>query len=164
MPGVVFAIELPSKGGYQARHILASVFLLWNVKSSILPIDTKMPWIPIQYMFTPWKLESAKYLGYTCKKNLNLNKHINKGKLSISLHFKQNLCRSSDNIIELSYKSLVRHTLGNAATVWDPQNQINIHRIELVQRRKVRFVERAHRKCSINSNDLRCKRKELKWN
>ena len=48
--------------------------------------------------------------------------------------------------------SLVRPTLEYASSVWDPYQQNDIHRLEMVQRRAARYVtNRYHNTSSVSS-------------
>ena len=86
---------------------------------------------------------ASKYLGVTIIENLSWEKHIGNITIKASqtlgfLH--RNLSECSPPVKESSYKAMVRPSLENAATVWDPDKQNHIKAIEQVQRRAARFV------------------------
>jgi hypothetical protein len=89
------------------------------------------------------QVTSAKYLGVTITSDLKWSKHINNicAKANSTIGFlKLNLNISHRGIKESSYKSLVRPTLEYASAVWDPHYQTDIKKLEMVQRRAVRYV------------------------
>lgn len=88
-------------------------------------------------------VDSSKYLGVTITEDLTWDKHISSitSKASRTLGFlRRNLKECTLPVKEASYKAMVRPSLENAATVWDPHQQNHIQAIEQVQRRAARFV------------------------
>ena len=86
---------------------------------------------------------ASKYLGVTITENLSQDKHIGNitSKTSRTLGFiRRNLRECSPPVEEASYKAMVRPSLENAATFWDPYKLNHIKAIEQVQHRAARFV------------------------
>ena len=70
---------------------------------------------------------------------------------------KRNLKHCNKKFKETAYISLVRYVLDYSASVWDPYLQKDIDRIESIQRRGARFVQKDYqRTSSVTSmmNDL----------
>jgi len=68
-------------------------------------------------------IDASKYLGVTITENLSWDKHIGniKSKASRTLGFlRRNLRECSPPVKEASYKAMVRPSLENAATFWEP--------------------------------------------
>ena len=89
------------------------------------------------------QVEENPYLGLTMHKSLKWASHINKisNKANSVFGFiKRNLKHANRDLKELAYTSLVRSILEYSSTVWDPFYQIDIDRLERVQRRAARFV------------------------
>ena len=86
-------------------------------------------------------VDSAKYLGVTVSQDLNWNNHINSitGKANRSLGFiKRNVKTKNEAVKELAYKTLVRHKVEYASSVWSPHTKQNISKIEMTQRQAAR--------------------------
>ena len=92
-------------------------------------------------------VDQAKYLGVNLSSKLNWNTHINNitSKANKSLGFlRRNLKISSQSIKTQAYFSLVRPLVEYSNTVWDPYTQMNINKIEMVQRRAARYVTNSY--------------------
>lgn len=86
--------------------------------------------------------DSHPYLGVTITSNLTWNKHINNITASANrtLGFvRRNLYQCPQHIKESAYKTLVRPLTEYSSSVWDPYTQVLINKLEMVQRRAVRF-------------------------
>ena len=66
---------------------------------------------------------------------------------------------SNKSIKEKAYVSLVRPTLEYASSVWDPYQQNDIHRLEMVQRRAARYVTNLYHNTSSVSSMI----EQLEW-
>ncbi len=99
--------------------------------------------------------DSTKYLGLTLTSDLKWNTHI--GKLtskanSILALLRRNLKIASQPVKTQAYQALVRPHLEYASTVWDPHTQVNIKKLEMVQRRAARYVcNRWHNTSSVSA-------------
>ena len=92
-------------------------------------------------IFCPWYINCPWYISTICSKANN----------TISF-LKRNINISNKSIKEKAYVSLVRPTLEYASSVWDPYQQNDIHRLEMVQRRAARYVtNRYHNTSSVSS-------------
>ena len=102
-------------------------------------------------------VESAKYLGETITSDLRWNCHVsnitNKGNQTLGF-LKRNLKIKSPALKAIAYKSLVRPTLEYSSTAWDPYTQQNIDKIEMVQRRAVRYTLNRYGKTESVTNML----------
>ena len=90
------------------------------------------------------QVTSAKYLGVTITSDMKWNTHIANmcQKANNTLSFlKRNLNIGNPNIKGMAYKSLVRPILEYACTTWDPYQQNNIYKMEMVQRRAARYTK-----------------------
>ena len=89
------------------------------------------------------QVEHAKYLGVTIDQKLNWHEHINnvvkKGN-SVLGFLRRNLTNCPITIKSSCYQTCLRPVLEYASVVWSPHYQIDIDRIEMVQRRSARFV------------------------
>ncbi|XP_072178279.1 uncharacterized protein [Diadema setosum] len=86
---------------------------------------------------------TAKYLGIHIQNNLSWNHHINqvaKKANSTSAFLQRNIHACPRKIKVLCYLTLLRPIMEYASIIWDPFTQVNINRLEMVQRRYVRFV------------------------
>ena len=125
-------------------------------KCNVLTISKKRSPSKYNYTLHGHILEhdaSAKYLGCTISSDLKWGKHISTicSKANNTISFlKRNINISNKSIKEKAYASLVRPTLEYASSVWDPYQQNDIHRLEMVQRRAARYVtNRYHNTSSL---------------
>ena len=127
-------------------------------KCNVLSISKKKTRMRHSYTLHGHILEhvtSAKYLGVTISSDLKWNNHISNicQRANNTIGFlKRNLNISNSNLKEKAYMSLVRPTLEYACTTWDPYQQNNRYRLEMVQRRAARYVKnRYHNTSSVNT-------------
>ena len=88
-------------------------------------------------------LDHAKYLDVDISKDLSWNTHINRISTNANrtLGFlKRNIKTKNTAIRTAAYQTLVRPQVEYASTVWSPFTQTYINKIEMVQRRAVRWV------------------------
>ena len=88
-------------------------------------------------------MDHVKYLGVDISKDLSWNTHINRISTNANrtLGFlKRNIETKNTAIRAAAYQTLVRPQVEYASTVWSPFTQIYINKIEMVQRRAVRWV------------------------
>ena len=88
-------------------------------------------------------MDNAKYLGVDISKDLSWNTHINRISTNASrtLGFlKRNIKTKNTAICTAAYQTLVRPQVEYASTAWSPFIQIYINKIEMVQRRAMRWV------------------------
>ena len=86
-------------------------------------------------------VSSAKYLGVKITDDLEWGQHINEitSKATKTLGFlRRNLTFAPKETKAAAYKTLVRPKLEYAAPVWMPYHQVDINRIEKVQRTAAR--------------------------
>ena len=103
---------------------------------------------PIQTSYTMHgqvldSVDSARYLGVDIASDLNCTKHVNQitANASISLgYLKGNILTKHSGIREAAFKTVVRPQLEYASTVWSPYTKQDINKIEMVQRRAVRWT------------------------
>ena len=89
-------------------------------------------------------VDHAKYLGVDISSNLSWNHHINRTTTSAgkTLGFlRRNIKTRREDIRQCAYKTLVRPQVEYASTVWSPFTQRDIRKVEMVQRRAVRWVK-----------------------
>ena len=89
--------------------------------------------------------DSAKYLGLTITSDLQWNQHINNitnkaNSRPILGLLRRNLRIPSQTVKTPAYKSLERPHLEYASTAWDPHTQKNIHKLDMIQLRSVRYA------------------------
>jgi hypothetical protein len=100
-----------------------------------------------QYLLHGQVLESvsnAKYLGLDLSTDLNFNTHISRvtSNANRTLGFiKRNITTTNQKVRELAYKTLVRPQVEYVSTVWSPHTKSNIKKVEMVQRRAIRWVK-----------------------
>ena len=98
-------------------------------------------------------VQSYPYLGVTIQHDLKYGEHVtkivNKASKVIGL-CQRNLKHCPQRHKELAYSSLVRSTLDNCASIWDPYLAADKQKLETIQRRAARFVTRDyHRTTSV---------------
>ena len=125
-------------------------------KCSVLRVTTKKQAIQQNYTLHGHILStetSTKYLGVTIQNNLKWNKHVDNitANATKQLNFlKRNLKVPSPKIKERAYQSLVRPKLEYNCCTWDPHQQNQINKLEMVQRRAARYVtNRFHNTSSV---------------
>ena len=94
------------------------------------------------------KADTARYLGVDLSKNLSWNQHVDtltKKANSTSAFLRRNIRACPRKTKVLCYTTLLRPIMEYACTVWDPSTQVNITKLEKVQRRFARFVLNDHR-------------------
>ena len=98
-------------------------------------------------------VQSYPYLGVAIQHDLKYGEHVTKivSKASKVLGLCQrNLKHCPQRLKELAYSSLVRSTLDNCASIWDPYLAADKRKLETIQRRAARFVTRDyHRTTSV---------------
>ena len=121
-------------------------------KCYILSTATARKQTPYFYQLNGEILQSVPntpYLGVTLSTDLKFNIHFNKNiaKSYQCLAFvRRNLKYCPEKLRRLSYISLIRSKLEYSSSVWDPHLRKDIHQLEMVQRRAVRFIKgNAHR-------------------
>ena len=88
-------------------------------------------------------VSSARYLGVDLSTNLNFNSHIQRisSNANKSLgYIKRNIRPKHPGIREAAYKTLVCPQLEYGSIVWSPYTQSNIHKVEMVQQRAIRWT------------------------
>jgi hypothetical protein len=99
------------------------------------------------------KTSSIKYLGVTITDDLKWEEHItntvSKSNRALGL-LKRVLYKTPQNIKLTAYKVMCRSILEFASEVWDPFLKKDIHRLEMVQNRAVRFICDLRGVCSVS--------------
>ena len=119
-------------------------------KCQVLHISKNKTPIKHKYLLHSQVLEpvsNAKYLGLDLSSDLSYNNHISRitTNANKSLGFlKRNITTKYEKLKELAYKSLVRPQVEYASCIWSPHTKANIRKVEMVQRRAVRWVKRDH--------------------
>ena len=88
-------------------------------------------------------VSSARYLGVDLSTNLNFNSHIQRISSDANKSLgciKRNIRPKHPGVREAAYKILVRLQLEYGSAVWSPYTQSNINKIEMVQRRAIRWT------------------------
>ena len=118
-------------------------------KCCILPINKSPTTLqPFFYQLNNTILkyvQSYPYLRVTIQHGLKYGEHVTKivNKASKVLGLCQrNLKYCPQRLKELAYSSLVRSTLDNCASIWDPYLAAEKCKLETIQRRAARFVTR----------------------
>ena len=90
-----------------------------------------------------WRCQQRQVLAVDISSNLGWNTHVDRSTANAnrSLEFiKRNIKTKSPQIREMAYQSLVRPQLEYASAVWDPHTKDKTHKVEMVQRRAVRWT------------------------
>ena len=77
--------------------------------------------------------------------------HLRQGK---PYHRRRNLNIGAMSVKQQAHFTLARPLVEYASTIRDPYTQVNIHKLEMVQRRAARYVTNRHRNMSSVSNML----------
>ena len=87
-------------------------------------------------------VDSSKHLGATIKDDLSWGTHIQNtvSKANRTLGFLRKMKDCTKPVKDLTYKTMIRPTMGYSSTVWDPDLQTHITTLEQVQRRAARYV------------------------
>ena len=88
-------------------------------------------------------VDTARYLGVDISGNLNFNQHINKitSNANKTLGFlKRNIRTKNADVRRAAYKSLLRPQVEYASNVWSPYTKQGINKVEMVQRRAIRWT------------------------
>jgi hypothetical protein len=140
-------------------------------KCQVVHITKRKQLIPTSYYLHDTLLQSvdsAKYLGVDISHDLSWDEHINKTakKANQTLGFlRRNLKVRSEPLRASAYKALVRPKLEYGSEVWSPHTQIQIDKIEAVQRRSARWIKHDYgRKSSVTNmlESLNLRRLELR--
>ena len=89
------------------------------------------------------KSNSATYLGVTIDQHLNWTDHIHKtvSKANAANAFlKRNIRSCPITVRKMCYMAMVRPILEYASIIWFPHTKSGVHKVEMVQRRAVRFI------------------------
>ena len=92
-------------------------------------------------------VNSARYLGVDITSDLNFTQHINRTTANASKslgYLKRNILTKHSGIREAAYKTIVRPQVEYASTVWSPHTKKDIHKIEMVQRRAIRWTQNSY--------------------
>ena len=92
-------------------------------------------------------VDSARYLGVDITSDLNFTQHINRTTSNASKilgYLKRNILTKHSGIREAAYKTIVRPQVEYASTVWSPHTKKDIHKIEMVQRRAIRWTQNSY--------------------
>ena len=115
-------------------------------KCVVIHVTRSRTLIPSQYLLHGQVLESvagSKYLGVEISSNLLFNNHIQNitTSASRSLGFLRRNIRSQNPALrEMAYKTLVRPIVEYSSTVWSPNIDQNIDKLEMIQRRAARWT------------------------
>ena len=131
------------------------------IKCEVVSVTRKRNPVTYSYLLhneTLRRVSSTKYLGVTINSDLDWNRHISNitGKANQALGFANgNINTKSLKIRPMTYKALVRPRLEYCVSVWDPHTQCAVQRLEMVQRRVVRYVMRRYHNTSSVTHMLK---------
>lgn len=124
-----------------------------NLQKTVhMSITNKCNKLPFAYHIENNPLEevqACKYLGITLTSTLNWSTHINnisstaRKKLGLLNH---KLGESPPSLRLMTYKTMIRPSLEYGSAVWDPYTQVNIEKLEKIQRLAVRYVYKRFRR------------------
>ena len=103
---------------------------------------------PIRYNYTMHgqtldSVEKARYLGVDISSDLSFSHHIDRITTNAQKNLgflKRNIKTTHSGIRDATYKTIVRPQLEYASTTWSPHTKKDIHKVEMVQRRSVRWI------------------------
>ena len=96
-------------------------------------------------------MSAAKYLGVTISEDLRWGKHIDviTKKANQTLGFlRRNIEVHNQDLKSTAYKTLVRPQLEYASSVWSPNTDQDINKLEAAQRRAARWATRDYKQMS----------------
>ena len=121
---------------------------------------------PLTYTYTLHnhileKVNNNPYLGVLISDDLIWASHINKicNRANSTLGFIRNLKNCDKKFKESAYISLIRSVLDYSSTIWNRYQQKDINRIEAIQRRAARFVQKDYKRTSSVTSMM----EELGW-
>ena len=123
-------------------------------KCQVLHVTRLQTPIPSKYFLHDIELESvstAKYLGVTISEDLRWGKHIDviTKKANQTLGFlRRNIKVHNQHLKSTAYKTLVRPQLEYASSVWSPNTDQDINKLEAAQRRAARWTTRDYKQIS----------------
>uniref|UniRef100_A0A224Z8C0 Rna-directed dna polymerase from mobile element jockey-like protein n=1 Tax=Rhipicephalus zambeziensis TaxID=60191 RepID=A0A224Z8C0_9ACAR len=88
-------------------------------------------------------VSNYKYLGVVISADLRWNDHvtcIHKKAIRQLGYLRRTLSKASRDVKLLAYKTYIRAALEYAAAVWDPHTNLNISKLENIQRKAARFI------------------------
>ena len=115
-------------------------------KCQVIHVTNKIRSTTFTYEIHDVPLETtpiAKYLGLLLHKKLSWKEHINtaaKKADGVRAFLQRNMRTCPPKVKKQCYTTLVRPMLEYGSVIWDPHIQVNINRLEAVQRRAVRFI------------------------
>ena len=134
-------------------------------KCKVIHITNKRTVTKFDYHLYGLPLEATcthPYLGVNLSSDLRWNTHIDsvckKGMRILGL-LKRNLHQCSPSVKSAAYLSLVRPTLSYTSAAWDPYTLRNINKLEMIQRRAVRFVYNRY----TSRDSVTALQKDLNW-
>ena len=103
---------------------------------------------PIRYNYTMHgqtlgSVEKARYLGVDIYSDLSFSHHIDRITTNAQKNLgflKRNIKTTHSGIREAAYKTIVRPQLEYASTTWSPHIKKDIHKVEIVQRKSIRWI------------------------
>ena len=134
-------------------------------KCQVLHVTNKKNVIRADYKIHDHVLEdtdTAKYLGVNIHHKLSWNHHIQmvaSRANSTYAFLRRNISQCPRDTKVLCYKTLLRPVMEYASIIWDPYTNVNIKKLEMVQRRYARFVFHDYRRTSSVTTML----KQLNW-
>ena len=94
-----------------------------------------------------YSVDSARYLGVDITSDLSFTQHINRTTANASKslgYLKRNILTKNPAIREAAYKTIVRPQVEYASSVWSPHTKKDINKIEMVQRRAIRWTQNSY--------------------
>uniref|UniRef100_A0A6G5ACH5 Putative tick transposon n=1 Tax=Rhipicephalus microplus TaxID=6941 RepID=A0A6G5ACH5_RHIMP len=99
------------------------------------------------------RVTEYKYLGLHICSNFHWDRHIDyiSNNAMMKLHFlRRSLRYSSYDTKILAYKSLIQPILDYGNIIWDPYTNVNIHKLDRIQNKAVRFIFKKYGPTSVS--------------
>jgi len=125
-----------------------NVVSITNDKKNRQKFSYEMDGLPVK------TIESTPYLGFTVNSKLQSQQHINTISSAVNrmLGFlNRTMQRCPQKLKEKAYKTTVCPKLEYCSSIWDPHQQKDVVKIEMVQRRAARFVKNILHRCRSRS-------------